>query len=64
MNDNQMPSTLEDLEEYLADREDCDDGIPNNAMKLLAEVRAALILLNPAKVTRVKNEEDKWDAVL
>ena len=39
---DRMRAALEEVEEYLDDRADADDGRPNDAMRLLVEVRAAL----------------------
>ena len=37
-----MLSTLREVESYLDDRADVDDGIPNDAMRLLVEVREVI----------------------
>jgi hypothetical protein len=37
-----MLEALQELEEFLDDRADADDGIPNDAMRHLMEVRAAI----------------------
>ena len=37
-----MLETLLEVEEYLNDRADVDDGIPDAAMRLLVEVKAAI----------------------
>ena len=42
-----MLAALHEVEEYLDNRADVDDGIPNDAMRCLVEVRAAI-----AKVER------------
>jgi hypothetical protein len=37
-----LRNTLEEVEAYLDNRADVDDGVPNEAMRLLVEVRTAL----------------------
>jgi len=37
-----MLAALREVEEYLDDRADVDDGIPDHAMRLLVEVRATI----------------------
>ena len=38
----EMAEVLIEIEDYLDDRADADDGIPNDAMRLLTDVRAIL----------------------
>jgi hypothetical protein len=45
-----LVAVLQEVEEFLDQRADVDDGIPNDAMRLLVEVREVLDHVNP-KVT-------------
>lgn len=42
-------AALEEVDDYLDNRADVDDGIPNTAMKLLTTVRTALALAKDHK---------------
>ncbi len=43
---------------YFADRMDCDDGIPNEAMNLHTEIEQAQLALNSVRLTIVASNDE------